>query len=255
MDYLVEIGSKGDDGHLFKIYEKYRERFSKDSDEIEVVLSTMHKVKGLEFDCVVVPPSFSNLPLKDIEYDEEQKLLEIIEEERRLTYVAYTRARFRLLVFKNKREIAMNSFESFRLPDDMSKKIGVPAMPELSKLQLSWAAKEYNYPINQKMKSQIKSGDPVVVQKKVNGQHVFFDLHHGTMGNNIGSISSTSAKDLSKFNRVPGFVVNEVVVWTYEDSQNSDRRNGTFYSNKWCSEAIKQGYVYVVDFAGYGKGE
>src|SRR5690606_20537274 len=104
-------------------------------------------------------------------------------------------------------------------------------------------------------KLQVKSGDPVVVQKKVNGQHVFFDLHHGTMGNNIGSISSTSAKDLSKFNRVPGFVVNEVVVWTYEDSQNSDRRNGTFYSNKWCSEAIKQGYVYVVDFAGYGKGE
>lgn len=88
----------------------------------------MHKVKGLEFDCVVVPPSFSNLPLKDIAHEEVEKLLETIEEERRLTYVAYTRARFRLLVFKHRREIALNSSVSFRLPESINSQLGIPAI-------------------------------------------------------------------------------------------------------------------------------
>lgn len=254
LDYLAEMGGK-DDGQLFKIYEKYRNRFFKGADEIEIVLSTMHKVKGLEFDCVVVPPSFSNLPLRDFGNLESSMLQEIIEEERRLAYVAHTRARYRLLIFINKREEALLEARSFKFPDSINQKLGIPAIPELSKLVVSWAAKDYNFNtavINQKIKSQVKSGDSVFVQKKINGQYTFVELHHEILNKVIGSISSTAGK-LREHNKLTGYVVNEVVVWTYEDSQKSDLRNGTTFSNQWCQEAISQGFVYVVDFAGYGK--
>lgn len=256
LDYLVEMGIK-DDGQLFKIYEKYRDQFFQGLEEVEIVLSTMHKVKGLEFDCVVVPPSFSNLPLRDFAFDESGKLAEIIEEESRLTYVAYTRARFRLLVFKHKREMALDSSQSFRLDESINSQLGIPAIPGLSKLVVGFAAKDYNYntvSINQKIKLQIKSGDPVLVQKKVNGKHTFFELHHEILNIVIGSISSSAGR-IKDFNKVSGFVVNEVVIWTYEDSMRSDERNGTSFSSQWCPEAKALGYVYVVDFAGYGKGE
>ncbi|MBL0341221.1 MAG: ATP-binding domain-containing protein [Bacteroidetes bacterium] len=67
----------------------------------------MHQVKGLEFDCVLIPPSFSKLPLTATENPQENTLIEEFDEERRLAYVAYTRARFRLLVFKHQREFAL----------------------------------------------------------------------------------------------------------------------------------------------------
>lgn len=253
IEYLLEMGSK-DDGQLFKIYEKYRSQFSHGSDEIEIVLSTMHKVKGLEFDCVTVPPSFSDLPLKKIDLNEEEKLSEMIEEERRLTYVAYTRARFRLLVFMNKREKALLNSNSFRFPDSVSTRMGVPANPELSKLVINWPAMDYNFnnrSINPVIKSHVKSGDPVFVQKHINGRYTFFELHHENMNKIVGSISSSAGR-IREHDKVTGFVVNEVVAWEYEDSVKSDLRNGTNYSEQWCSQAKAQGYVYLVDFAGYG---
>ena len=48
-------------------------------------------------------------------------------------------------------------------------------------------------------------------------------------------------------------VVNEVVVWSYEDTRKFDNEHGTNFSNDWCEEAKNTGYIYLVDFAGYGK--
>ncbi|MBY5950540.1 UvrD-helicase domain-containing protein [Algoriphagus marincola] len=257
LDFLKEMGSK-DDGQLFKIYEKHKEKFHPDAEEIEIVLSTMHKVKGLEFDCVVVPPSFSNLPLKDLGYDFENELNENIEEERRLTYVAYTRARYRLLVFKSRREHALLASQIYKLPESLNNRLGVPAPPELSKLIVSWAASDYNFnrkSINQGIKSKVRSGDAVYVKKNVGEQYTFTELYHTEMDDYpIGSISKSSGR-LKEYDLITGYVVNEVVVWTFEDSVKSDERNGTNYSLKWCQEAKDKGYVYVVDFAGYGTAE
>ncbi|WP_086539287.1 UvrD-helicase domain-containing protein [Algoriphagus antarcticus] len=254
LDFLIEMCRK-DDGQLYKIYEKYKPRFSNDSDEIEIVLSTIHKVKGLEFDCVIVPPSFSSLPLKETLLLEEDELLEIFEEEKRVTYVAYTRARYRLLVFKGMREHRLIKNEKYTLPNSLEKRMGIGAGKGLDKLILSWAAKEDNYrgkSINLIIKNHISSGDSVFVQKRVSGQYTFYELHHEKLNKIVGSISS-SASRIREFNRVSGFVVNEVVVWTYEDSLRSDERNGTSFSTQWCEEAKAIGYVYLVDFAGYGE--
>jgi hypothetical protein len=49
------------------------------------------------------------------------------------------------------------------------------------------------------------------------------------------------------------FVVNEVVVWSYKDTVEYDERNETNYQKDWCDEAKQKGFIYIVDFAGYGK--
>ena len=65
-----------------------------------------------------------------------------------------------------------------------------------------------------------------------------------------------------------GFFVSDVFYWTYQDTVNSDERrvseyqsnSGTFYyrqpelyASKWCDDARKQGYIFIVNIAGYGK--
>ena len=257
LEYLEEIGRK-DDGQLIKIYEKHRNQFTQDLEEVEIVLSTMHKVKGLEFDCVVVPASFSNLPQKDIEVDDDdQYVSEIIEEERRLTYVAYTRARYRLLIFKHKRELALEKSSSYKFPETIVDHLGVPAPSGLEKLILSWSAREFNFKrVNRFIKSEVRSGDLVFINRKVSndGKFVFHEVHHKNRNQIIGSISKNSEK-IKNATRLDGFLVNEVVAWTYEDTIVFDSKTSEFdykFQKDWCPEAIKQGYVYVVDFAGYG---
>ena len=49
-----------------------------------------------------------------------------------------------------------------------------------------------------------------------------------------------------------GFVVNEIVQFSYEETMKSDEKNGTTYARDWCQEARDQGYIYLVDFAGFG---
>lgn len=72
----------------------------------EIVVSTIHKVKGLEYDNVVVAPSRSTFgdltsPIHVLEND--------AAEEARLLYVALTRAKSRLVYFVGKREFAWGS--------------------------------------------------------------------------------------------------------------------------------------------------
>ena len=57
------MASKDDGGQVYKIYDNYRNERILQDDKLTIVLTTMHKVKGLEFDIVITTPSFSNLPL------------------------------------------------------------------------------------------------------------------------------------------------------------------------------------------------
>src|SRR5690606_16026636 len=137
--------------------------------DTQIVLTTMHKVKGLEFDCVVIPPSFSNLPLKQNDDADHDELNDSFDEERRLAFVAYTRARFRLVVFKHLREKALESNIVYKIPSEGAKALGVPVFPEIKKLKIGWAAKAYNFNngVNSYIGSEIKSGDIVFIKKRV----------------------------------------------------------------------------------------
>ncbi|HUN01418.1 MAG TPA: UvrD-helicase domain-containing protein [Niabella sp.] len=62
IDFVEEVSQK-DDGQLSKIYYKHYREVNPNERKTEVVLTTMHKVKGLEFDAVIIPPSFTNFPM------------------------------------------------------------------------------------------------------------------------------------------------------------------------------------------------
>ena len=102
-DYLEDIGER-DDGQLSKILQKHRSEFPHFGEKIEIILTTMHKVKGLEFDAVIITPSYQPLGY-DRDGNLEEHWQDLIGEERRLYYVAYTRAKKRLYAYRYPREL------------------------------------------------------------------------------------------------------------------------------------------------------
>ena len=261
IDYIEELSFK-DDGQLNKIYEKHILEFGSEDGKTEIIITTMHKVKGLEFDCVIIPPSFSELPFpskKVLSKDEQMS------EERRLAFVAFTRARYRLIVYKGAREVALEKNTEYKILDNEKKKIGFPVKPELSKLYISWAAteKEFSDDLVDYLKNKVSSGDSISIEgKKVK--------HNDRV---VGLLSSKAFEKMPPSSNLKNFVVNEVVCWSYQDTLDSDKRkpenfdklpdnekvgrpdkNGFYndFHTRWCEAAKKHKFIYLLDFAGYG---
>ena len=53
--------------------------------------------------------------------------------------------------------------------------------------------------------------------------------------------------------QINGLFVNEVFVWTKEDTEKYDNEYNTNFLSNWSQNAIDKGYVFVVDFAGYAR--
>lgn len=255
-----------DDGQIYKIYDRYEADRIDRKKQLNIILTTMHKVKGLEFDAVIVTPSFSSLPFdgrNDSEIDFDAPLtreeVEELEEERRLQYVAYTRARKILWVYRFTREAALDQMEKYPRQDA---RLGFNDRPEIDKFFLSYMATSNAFPNNDRIKSMVAKNDPVCIvpYRNKQGRIGAFVKHNGMT---IGMLSSKS-KILKQIKSqeintgvlpgpLYGLFVNEVFVWTKDDTEKNDRENNTNFLSYWSQEALSRGYVYVVDFAGYAK--
>jgi ATP-dependent DNA helicase RecQ len=245
IEFINELSYK-DDGQLYKIYEKHIIAVAGDSNDTEIVLTTMHKVKGLEFDAVITVPSITSLG-----NDDRRSFSDVIDEERRLLFVSYTRAKYRLLIFKGNREMAIEHGVAFEVE---SVDHDLPVEPKLNKHVLTNNAKQYpcvSQNVNEYIKLNVKTGDLVSIVTKRVQSYTFKELVHN--GKVVGSVSVKSVPNLDHIELASDFVVNEVVVWSYKDTIEYDERNGTNYKNDWCEAAKQKGFVYIVDFAGYGK--
>ena len=257
-NYLKDVASKDDGGHVYKIYEYYRNERILQDDNLTIVLTTMHKVKGLEFDIVITTPSFSNLPLVfHREYEEGSTPVAMaddladMEEEKRLMFVAYTRAKKRLYIFKSQREMALKSHSVYLAPDYEALRYTEPKAG-MDKYYLSYIAQNGMFKRNEYIQNCIKKDDPVEV--RVGDQWGnYYIVHNGTY---IGRLSSRSTiQNRAKNDGINGlshFFVSNVFVWTYEDTINSDTVNKSDFANRWSEEAKQNGYIYVVQIAGFG---
>lgn len=253
-DYIKEIASRDDGGQIYKIYDNYRnERILKD-EKLTIVLTTMHKVKGLEFDVVITTPSFSNLPLvPHREYTEDEPILgddlADMEEEKRLMFVAYTRAKKRLYIFKGEREKKLSQNKIYIAPDYEALRYTEPKAG-MDKYYLSYIAQKGLHSINQYILKNIKKDDPIEVKKDGGNYYI---CHNGTY---IGRLSSKSVisqrAKADGISQLKDFFVSNVFVWTYEDTVNSDATNNTAFAKRWSEEAKKDGFIYVVQIAGFG---
>ncbi len=170
-DFIKDIAGRDDGGQVFKIYDEYQyERIFKET-SLTIVLTTMHKVKGLEFDIVVVTPSFANLPLCPHRiYAQNQPLMEDdladLEEERRLRYVAYTRAKKKLYIFNSEREKSLVNMTIYLAPEDVQAKLGITERePGLDKYNLGYHSNWDSTFNNIGVLNNIKPNSPVIIQK------------------------------------------------------------------------------------------
>ncbi len=258
-DYLVEIASRDDSGQVYKIHENYSTQHILQDKPLTVILTTMHKVKGLEFDVVITTPSFANLPLRSHrEYIEgaapDVDDLADFAEERRLVFVAYTRAKKRLLIFKGERERALLQNSLYCAPDYPVLRYTEPK-PGLDKYYLSYTAQDYmfnNKRIDSYICNNVKKDDPVEIRR--GDQYGNYYITHN--GHFIGRLSNKSnimlrAKEDGK-SLLKDFFISNIFVWTFEDTIAYDRANNTNFAAKWSEQAKKQGYINIVQIAGFG---
>lgn len=271
-DYLVDIASRDDAGQVYKIYENYRKQRILQETPLTVVLTTMHKVKGLEFDVVITTPSFASLPLsphREYKEGDNPDVADIADmnEERRLMFVAYTRAKKRLIIYEAERERALSQSSIYLAPDYPALRYTEPK-PGLDKYYLSFTAQNNLFPnVDSYILNNIKKDDPIVIQKD-NRDNKYYIVHNGRY---IGRLSSKSnilirAKEDGKI-ILKDFFVSNIFVWTYEDTLASDERaqedfqkNPNKYNYRqprqfaldWSDKAKTQGYINIVQIAGFG---
>lgn len=255
-DYIIDIASRDDAGQVYKIYENYRKQRILQETPLTVVLTTMHKVKGLEFDVVITTPSFAGLPLRphrEYEKGESPNVDDLADmnEERRLMFVAYTRAKKRLIIYKAERERALSQSSIYIAPDYPALRYTEPK-PGLDKYYLSYTAQSRIFEnVDSYVLNQIKKDDPVHIVRDQYGN--YFIVHNGHY---IGRLSSRNtiryrAEEDGK-TLLNDFFVSNVFVWTYEDTLASDRANNTDFAARWSPEAKQQGYINIVQIAGFG---
>lgn len=303
-EHYTDLLSHDDGGQIWKLYERYRnERIIKD-ERINLVLTTMHKVKGLEFDLVMVTPSMAPLPLSEhfnvqnpegfsrrrfpdvnaalaasnsIPLSEDEKA--DIDEERRLYYVAYTRARKYLYAYQAGREQALDACCRYINRNEANFAF-VEKSPSLDHYFISFTAQTQNFAVNTYIRRYVSRNQPVILEmvQKPGGQrpqlvcnvlHQIDERHRPVI---IARLSSNNplfkAMQTNNVYHLSGLFISNIVAWSYQDTLNADDRNRLEYeeklrqsqhayepfafSNLWCEQAKHAGYVYVVLLAGYG---
>lgn len=254
-DYIRDISSQ-DDGGVFKIYEDYKaQRLIKD-DRLEVILTTMHKVKGLEFDAVFITPSSVGLPIipHRSDYLEGEYLsaddLADIEEEQKLLYVAYTRAKKYLYVSKGPRERAVESGDQIYRSQDPQQILFIESDPKLGNYNLSYSAGKDYRGVRELIRTQVKRGAAVTLTRDNWGN---YRIYQDSIMPPIGILTSSSQTPsriatnaaYKSVSRLGGFFVSDIVAWTYEETKDEYKKN-------WGDETIQSGYIYVVLISGVG---
>lgn len=242
-EFVKDIAGK-DDGQFGKIYQQNIGEIKEGHVEQEIIVTTMHKVKGIEYDAVVIPPSIANLAI-----NVGDNVQDYIEEERRLYYVAYTRAKHKLVIFKYHREIALEEGLPYQYPKLKNFKIKLDEGAD--KFTMYWSASSYGRGSFEYIRDFVKIGDEVKLSPFYRGGYKFWEAVVGNRS--VASISRATSQLIDHLPEVQGFVVSSIYVNTYEETVYSDeiRNNGDEYAKKWTQESKDRGFIYLIDFSGY----
>ena len=219
-------------------------------------MANLHKVKGLEFDAVFITPSSVNLPLKPHRvYQEDEPLQEDdladIAEERRLMFVAYTRAKKYLHVYKGDREKAIDDGNKIYLQPEQTVNYSEKE-PGMSKYYLSYSVGRNTFGWNRYISEYVKKDDEVIVTRYSDGNYYIVHNLKYYIARLSNSSSILRAAINNNVSTLRGYFVSDVCVWTYEDTLKADEAHGTNFANSWCEEARGKGYIYIVQISGFG---
>jgi ATP-dependent DNA helicase RecQ len=217
----------------------------------------MHKVKGLEFDAVIIPPSFTNLPQVEnsIGPVSDEVFAEEVAEERRLLYVAITRARFRLVFIQWERENAVLNQQRFLLKEDMMKKMGIRIDPGFQKFFIAWAATDDGDKSFALVHEELRVGAPVTLVRPKT--FWFVKTGNTTVGCLSKEVSEAITRRVYPATQIIGFVCSNIYKWTLEETIAFDKAQrqkniDSNFAEKWTAFPRERGYIYIVEFSGYG---
>lgn len=54
-------------------------------------------------------------------------------------------------------------------------------------------------------------------------------------------------------NSLQNFTVSGIYRYTYQETLDYDEKHGSDYKIRWCEKARQIGYIYLVEFSGFGK--
>ena len=202
------------------------------------------EVDAIEFDAVIVTPSVASLPFDptqeidvDMPLSEHEK--ECIEEERRLLYVAFTRAKKFLMAYLGKRENAIMNMVKYA-GDDTS--LGIcERHPGLDNYNIGFNTDQYGFKKYRNIAYQVEKNAPVVISKEnVKGQNGTFPVFNiKCNGITVGQLSKSSSirqtMEKMDISQLKGFFVSDVFYWTYEDTVAADerrKRKGSLYLSR-----------------------
>lgn len=253
-DMVESIRETLEDGdpQIYKIYDKYKDERILKEKRMCIILTTIHKVKGLEFDAVVVSPSSASLPYPKI--DEDYGDLsniekEAIEEERRLLYVAFTRAKKFLVAYLGEREAAVSQMKRYA---GAELQLGIREKEQkLGNYNLGFTTGKDARAIKEYISHQVKKNDPVLIVREGNGCYILSSDRRQKLGQLSQKSTIAQAMREQALTELQGFFISDIFCWTLEDTIQSDAKNGTNYAVQWCEEA--RGLAFVIAIAGYGK--
>ena len=243
VDFVNEITDK-DDGQLFKILKSQRDIIIP-----TVILTTIHRVKGMEYQNVIVPSSNSKLPFDNGTQDfTTEEYQEMLDEEKRLRYVAFSRAKMNLIVELNGREDCIETGETYT-PDLTRRGGGIPVKNGDNNIIISWKAGENPFfqNIHQSIHFNLKIGGNLSIKKDRFNNYGLWNgeiMVEKFMGNYTARFNGST---------LVGIYVDSVVRYTAEECRRYDERYHTNYFQKWSKEAINREYIYLVNFFGYAQ--
>ena len=129
-------------------------------------------------------------------------------------------------------------------------RLGVKVDEGIDKLNIGWAALDYienKFKVFEKLENNLRLGDLVELRKVGANWEIYSnDQICGELKR--GAYPKTEEKILK------GFLISSIERWTYAETLIYDsKKEGRDFANKWCKEAKKRGYIYLVDFAGFGQ--
>lgn len=277
-DFIDYIQNIGDFSELLRLDQLYST--SQQQAKTNIILSTIHKIKGLEFDAVLIPPADCN---QDISSQE------AIEEERRLRYVAMTRARDYLHILVGEREEKLFKgefikqqknpqiglkFDSGSGYDANNDKGGRGMLTLFTFAQDEYAEKYTNHQVTQGtgeglqwvIFKSICEGDDLELHwqeesvtsypnyPKTPG---YYHLYHCKSQTKIARVTRANSKKICElfqkenlpFNVLVGIYVTNVSRFRVPNAG----EDGSQYNSNLCSSVCQQKYYYIVDCAGYLK--
>ena len=207
--------------HGIKGWDNFEEEVSTSS----ITISTIHKVKGLEFETVVILPSFEAFPLG---HSDKVEAIDSAEEAR-LFYVAMTRARNKLFVGLGEREKKWYNCSSLKEEKEMSSDLLEGAPDEFF---VSWAGQE----------SQVKNKIQQLIQNDICDGSLIIRRNKELLYNGE-CVGRLSKKGLKKIKRKTTFRVAHVMRY---NCGNYMKENNLDLWKKLHPDIKRQGWFYVV---------